>query len=361
MNRKNENRKKGWHISEEHKRKISEANRKPKSEEHRKKLSQANIGKTSPFKGKHHSASSKNKLSIAHKGKVASEKTKNKLSNLLSEINKKRWSSPKYRIRLTEAIRKKAIGRIATDETKEKFRGRWSKDKNPNWHGGRSFDEYGIEFTKELRSFIIRRDAYTCQICNIAYSRNKLVPHHVDYNKKNNNPNNLVCLCKSCHSKTNFNRNRWILYFSEKRTFLPSFSDLIDRLCISQMKEIFIPEHAEEYKKESLDISSDIDILIREKNIKLNAKITWAIIVIQLANRVIWENESKARAGGIDQDKLLKFTHSINGIRNTAKNIISQELGERVDLKIDCLAAELPKEFGNWDIFKKYYNENNTK
>jgi hypothetical protein len=71
---------------------------------------------------------------------------------------------------------------------------------------------------------------------------------------------------------------------------------------------------------------------------------------LMLANRVIWENESKARDGGDEQDQLLKFTHSINGVRNTAKNVISEAVGERVDHKIDCLAANLPKEFGNWKI-----------
>jgi hypothetical protein len=69
------------------------------------------------------------------------------------------------------------------------------------------------------------------------------------------------------------------------------------------------------------------------------------------SNFYIWVNESKARAGGPDQDKLLKFTHSINGVRNTAKNVVSQEFGERADLKVDCLAAEFAEEFGNWNIF----------
>ena len=48
----------------------------------------------------------------------------------------------------------------------------------------------------------------------------------------------------------------------------------------------------------------------------------------------------------------IKLTHSINGVRNTAKNVISNEMGERVDLKIDCLAAELKSDMQNWDIFK---------
>ena len=70
-----------------------------------------------------------------------------------------------------------------------------------------------------------------------------------------------------------------------------------------------------------------------------------------LSNRYIWENESNARQG-TDQDlNLLKLTHSINGVRSSAKNLVSKELGERVDLKIDCLASELKSEFQNWDIF----------
>lgn len=52
------------------------------------------------------------------------------------------------------------------------------------------------------------------------------------------------------------------------------------------------------------------------------AKMIRAILIIMLTNRYIWENESKARLGGSEQDKLLKLTHSINGIRNTAKNVL---------------------------------------
>lgn len=146
-----------------------------------------------------------------------------------------------------------------------------------------------------------------------------------------------------------------------KRLYFPTLSELIDRLSIIQMKQIFIHENAEEYELEIKNIMHDIDLLLEEKNNKndisntskryFNAKSIRASLIIQLANRVIWENESKARLGGSEQDKLLKFTHSINGIRNTAKNIISKEFGERIDLKIDSLAADLPKEYGNWNIF----------
>ena len=144
------------------------------------------------------------------------------------------------------------------------------------------------------------------------------------------------------------------------RKYLPTFAELIDRLSIVILKTIFIPENKDAYEKEQELIMHDIDDILKSHgNIKrefdtivINAKMIRAIMIVMLTNRFIWENESKARLGGSEQDKLLKLTHSINGIRNTAKNVISQEMGERVDLKIDALAAELTKEFGNWDLFK---------
>lgn len=160
------------------------------------------------------------------------------------------------------------------------------------------------------------------------------------------------------------------------RKYLPTFAELVDRLSIAILKSIFISEHKEAYEKEQEFIMHDIDQIIIEnspadvtvnciRDIKegeslvnykprrqaVNARIIRAMLILMLTNRFIWENESKARAGGSEQDKLLKLTHSINGVRNTAKNQISAELGERVDLKIDCLAEELVKEFGNWNVF----------
>ena len=134
-----------------------------------------------------------------------------------------------------------------------------------------------------------------------------------------------------------------------ERKYLPTLAELIDRLSIVQLKAIFIPENAAAYNEERSLIEHDIDLLLADK--KLSAKDVRAVMVVMLANRVIWENESKARAGGDDQDKLLKFTHSNNGVRNTAKNMIASSANERVDLKTDCFAEKLVAEFGAWNIF----------
>ena len=136
------------------------------------------------------------------------------------------------------------------------------------------------------------------------------------------------------------------------RKYLPTFAELIDRMSICQLKAIFIPENKEAYDQEIADIQHDLDQMIEEKNIKLSSEMLKATSIVMLTNRYIWENESKCRNGDSQDLELLKLTHSINGVRNLAKNVISRELGERVDLKIDCLAAELKSDFQNWKVFK---------
>lgn len=137
-----------------------------------------------------------------------------------------------------------------------------------------------------------------------------------------------------------------------QRAYLPTFADLVDRLTIVQLKAIFIPERRDEYAAEMKLILHDIDLILGGATGGIiTAREVRAICVLMLTNRFIWENESKARAGGSDQDHLLKLTHSINGVRNTAKNELAAVDGGRRDFKIDCLAADLPPEFGDWRVF----------
>ena len=130
-----------------------------------------------------------------------------------------------------------------------------------------------------------------------------------------------------------------------ERKYLPTLSELIDRLSIAQLKEVFIPEHKAEYANEIQDILHDIDLEIREKNVILNADTIRAIVVLSQMNLHIWHNESNYRKG-IKDGNNLELTHGLNGIRNTAKNIVQENVGGRKDYKIDCLAAD----FKDWEI-----------
>lgn len=148
-----------------------------------------------------------------------------------------------------------------------------------------------------------------------------------------------------------------VLYYqtpNTQRKYLPTLAELIDRMSICILKSVFIPENKPAYDKEVKDIEHDIDLLLNEAGNKgpLNARAIKAILVVMLSNRYIWENESLCRKGDNQDFSLLKKTHSINGVRNTAKNEIAVVMGERKDLKVDCLAAELLSGAENWDIFK---------
>jgi predicted oxidoreductase (fatty acid repression mutant protein) len=130
-----------------------------------------------------------------------------------------------------------------------------------------------------------------------------------------------------------------------QRKYLPTLSELIDRLSIAQLKEVFISEHKDEYSKEISEIIHDIQIILDETNGNINAETIRAIVVLSQMNLHIWHNESNYRKG-IKDGNNLELTHGLNGIRNVAKNKIQEIVGGRKDYKIDCLAAE----FKEWEI-----------
>ena len=165
--------------------------------------------------GKKHSAQTRIKIGLANKGKIFSEKTRKKLSL----ANKGKIFSEKTRKKLSKA----QTGKILSEETKKKI----------------SKANKGIVFSKEnilKRSISLMRcridgycDAWSdneyknecrkdyCESCEvekeikiITYWRNNkkavmkksnLLLHHIDFDKKNCNPDNLQTLCRICHMK----------------------------------------------------------------------------------------------------------------------------------------------------------------
>ena len=128
------------------------------------------------------------------------------------------------------------------------------------------------------------------------------------------------------------------------RKWLPTLGELIDRLSIHQLKEVFIAENKDNYAKEIKDMVHDIDIVLKEHKDKIDGEVIRALIVLAQMNTHIWYNETKVRRG--DKDGNLHLTHGLNGIRQTASNKIMEVVGSRKDYKIDCIAAD----FKDWDI-----------
>ncbi|MFH2074848.1 MAG: HNH endonuclease signature motif containing protein, partial [Pseudomonadota bacterium] len=59
------------------------------------------------------------------------------------------------------------------------------------------------------------RDSFTCQNPDCRKNDDGLVIHHVDYDKRNCNPKNLITLCRSCNGRANFNREFWEAGYAE--------------------------------------------------------------------------------------------------------------------------------------------------
>lgn len=110
--------------------------------------------------------------------------------------------------------------------------------RNSNWHGGISKLPYSFDFNGELKKLVMRRDNYTCQLCGSQIrkigNKSNLHIHHIDYNKFNSDPKNLITLCLICHSKTNYNRKKWkeVFEFLRKEKVRNSDSDDSDVLVL---------------------------------------------------------------------------------------------------------------------------------
>ena len=122
----------GKHISEEHRKKISEVTKgKQRSEETRKKLSEAKKGENNPNYGKQRSEETRKKISEARKGKHFSEEHRKKISEA-----KKGENNPNHGKHISEEHRKKISeankGKHLSEETRKKISEANKGENSPN-------------------------------------------------------------------------------------------------------------------------------------------------------------------------------------------------------------------------------------
>jgi hypothetical protein len=147
----------------------------PRTAEHRAKISAASMGRRAHL-GFHHSAEARAKISAANRGKPSP--------------NRGKKTSLAVRLKISMALR---------------------GPNNPQWRGGIENGAYAWTFNSDLRTQIRQRDGYRCCLCGVPQQEcNGLLHiHHIDYDKQNSDPVNLISLCNSCHMRTNHNREHW--------------------------------------------------------------------------------------------------------------------------------------------------------
>lgn len=167
----------------------------PRTEEMRQKLSiiaSKRVGELNPFYGKCHTEESKAKMRAASTGIIPSEETR-------------------ARIGAT------GIGRCPTAETRVKLSITKVREFNPNWRGGCN-EPYPLDFNWQLKETIRIRDNRTCRLCGVLeeeYFR-ALDIHHINYDKQDISPMNLISLCTACNNKVNGERAYYQMLFNAK-------------------------------------------------------------------------------------------------------------------------------------------------
>ena len=159
-------------------------------------MSSKNSSAGNPFYGKKHTIETRKKISNANKGKKRSDEFKRRLRVLMTGEN-----NPAKRLE----VRLKISQRVKETH--------WdcSLEKSPSWRGGVSFLPYRPD--KHLRKLINKLDGNICVLCG--ENREYIGLHHIDYDKLNNDIDNLCILCHSCNSKVNKGREFWQQFISK--------------------------------------------------------------------------------------------------------------------------------------------------
>jgi len=190
-----------------------------------------------PLWGKHHSEEAKMKISNAkigkrvHWNKTKEEVfTKEKLESM-SRITKELHKDPDFHQRASKTFFKngdapwnKGVKMPETPiEIREKLsiaqkkyfvenpdaRERLSGENSVFWKGGISKLPYPFEFDRRLKDKIKKRDGHKCQGPSCNGRKSRLCVHHINYDKQNCDPVNLITLCNYCNAKANFDRDEW--------------------------------------------------------------------------------------------------------------------------------------------------------
>jgi hypothetical protein len=144
---------------------------------------------------KHSYSSGKRKkytITPEHREKL-NKSVKHKTKEHTRKIIKSRENNPNYLLtkkRISDTLKRK----YKNGEIKSSFYIDGRYNDNPN----SQYNLYNGQFTESLKLEIRKRDNWTCQLCNKKRSTNC---HHIDENKSNNIIDNLIVLCRSCHSK----------------------------------------------------------------------------------------------------------------------------------------------------------------
>lgn len=219
-----------------------------------------------------------------------------------------------------------------------------------NWQGGKSFELYPIEF-KRAKKIIRILYKETCQLCG---EKGKDI-HHVDYDKQNNNFSNLVCLCRSCHIKTNYDRETWKKFFIKKKIILVTGSEGMIAKELIELLQKREPKSLIRYA----DLSLGLDLRFYELCLNLTNGVSevYSLVGIKGSPKKTKEkpasffvpmlqfNTNLLEAARVNKVKKFLYTSSI-AVLNPQTDLFPSYAKKAGEMQIDAYKIEYP-EFGN--------------
>jgi len=121
---------------------------------------------------------------------------------------------------------------------------------------------------------------------------------------------------------------------NERKYKLP-LSELIDKLTITQLRELLLEKNKDFNAKEISELEHDINLILSAENIEIDARFLRIVFLMGQINTLIWMYKDVMELLPDQYDKYLKLAHQINGLKNQLKNMLS-ETG-RTNIKTDGL------------------------
>lgn len=179
--------------------------------------------KNNPMYGKKHTEKTKEKIRQFNLGRKHTEESRKKMSDMRSGEKHHMYGkshSEETKKKMVDAAKLRShenhpwLGRKHSEQSREKMSVAASKrigERNPAWRGGISRGPYCSGWEVLAREYKSYDDGCMYHMCE-KRSEN-LVSHHIDYDKQNCHPSNIITLCRVCHGYTTGNREWWTSYF----------------------------------------------------------------------------------------------------------------------------------------------------
>ena len=115
---------------------------------------------------------------------------------------------------------------------------------------------------------------------------------------------------------------------TDNRQYELPFGELVDKITIKQLQEMLL--NSDKYATEIAQLEHDIDLVMKQRGTVANARMIRLVFLMGQLNTLIWIYKDRMTENDSQENyaKYLALSHQVNGLKNSVKNKLMQELGE---------------------------------